>query len=212
MKKLSTFLLTIGLTLSIATQVAAADLFDSYRFGDSHSAFTEEKGYYDCSAQMGMMSRCLDDIPFTNESFSLALSFTDNGLKSVTLLNAYDDALFAKVMGALTQSFTLVALQGPVQLLDMVQLSNSLEDKEKILPIVNQFEDISLAQGKLSYILVERPANELLKMSNSAEAVSKSPNDTRLAELTIFADSEVGSYLYIQFSLPKLEMERKRNN
>lgn len=207
---------TIALALCLFSFEAGAQsannpkLFKAYEYGAPITDFSRKNGYTDCSAQMGMPSRCLGKTEFLGQNFELALQFQDSKLASVLLYTAFSTEAYTKVMGALFQNFQLCAMQGGKDRLDIVELANNSKDAAALGNKLTTFESVNLSNGRLDYYFLEATQTDLRGKKNLMDLALSLPAHAREADLMVMED-KTGSHLMIKFTLPKLaiqEMEK----
>lgn len=207
MKKLSSLLLTLSLGFILPAQ--GASLFKDYQYGASYEEFSEDLGYYDCTQEIGANALCLEVVPFVGHEFEMALVFNQQRLTSVSLFTDFDNDLHAKVMGALAKNFTLVALQGQDAIFDLITEAKSSSNAATYGANLNNFEVLQLSNGQLSYVFLEQTESALSKVNNATQAALSLPKGQRGAELIVMEDDEADTFLLINFTSPRLEIERQ---
>ncbi|RUR52010.1 hypothetical protein [Vreelandella populi] len=85
---------------------AGARLFQNWHYGQHIDEFPRSQGYYDCKADVGVLTLCHDDVLFLQSSFTGVFTFSNEGkLASITVATYFSDDLYIKLMGALTRNF-----------------------------------------------------------------------------------------------------------
>jgi hypothetical protein len=192
-----------------AAQSVGTSLFRDLRYDAPIRAFGEAQGYYDCSADIGMTARCLDDVKFLGHSFGTQiLVFVDDRLRSVQLAAEFKPEIYLSLMKALAEGFTLIMLQSDDRRFDVIETARK-EGEVRLRARLSEFESIGLKKGDLTYSFIERPARALKDFPNGVEAMLKSPPETRLAEIVVWErENEAG--VSVQFSLPRVALEAMR--
>lgn len=211
MKKRFSFLLLFcmlgyGIISVVAAQEANIKLFKSYAFNAPIGDFLEADGYYDCSEEIEVTARCIDNVEFLGHTFTAILRFDSNKLEAISLLADFDQNLYFRVIGALGETFNLCALQGATERLDLIELAKSVKDKATYQSKLAAFESLNLKNGNLTYIFIEQTIAELRSKKNAVEAILSAPEGTRAVELVVTEDETVTA-LEVFFSLPKLAMK-----
>jgi len=195
-------------------EVKAADtaLFRDLRYDAPISAFGTQQGYYDCSAEVGSVARCVDRVKFLGHEFDTQiLMFIGNRLRSVQLATAFKPEPYTTLIKALMQDFTLVMLQSGDGRLDLIEAGAGRPGGDgKLGARVAEFESIGLNKGELTYVFVEQPAGALKAFPNGVEAIMKSPPTTREADVAV-REKDNEAWLSVMFSLPRRAMEDLRN-
>lgn len=197
-----------GLTLLFASSHASAEdvIFKSYVHDSPITSYTATQGYYDCSEDIGAKALCLDGVKFIDQDFTAVLVFSAEKLISVSLVAGFDQALYAKAIGALTQSFTLVTLADSNSQLDLLDLANKSASRADYTTALANYESVGLNSGNLTYTFVEK--NVTVKGYKSfVTALATAPDNARTAELMV-ASEGADNNVMIRFSLPKLEAKK----
>lgn len=209
MKKLLTLLFTLSVSLAGLPQAYGASLFKDYQFGSTYNQFSEQEGYYDCTDDLGATALCLDDVSFVGYDFELALMFSGQDLTSVSLFNDFESDMLAKVVGALIKNFSLIAMQSEHELLDIIAEAKQTKNQSALAAKIDNFESINLSNGELSYVFAEQKAPALKRSSTATEAIQSLPKGLRGVEVMVVTDEEADTFLIINFTSPRLEIERQ---
>jgi hypothetical protein len=198
--------LTLSILLASASAAASDNLFKSYAYGAPLAIFTDANGYYDCSADVGGVARCLDHVNFIGHAFTAALGFSGSKLTTVSLISAYDQSLYAQAATTLGKTFRLSALSDTKSRLDVVQLEGASASQQVFASKFAKYEADALNAGTLTYTFFEG-VDRNAKFPNVTSLMAASPNNVRAAELMVTSAGGEPALL-IRFSFPKLEASK----
>ena len=202
-KAISAALAATAMLTGMQNAVAADNLFKTYAYDAPIAKYTGVAGYYDCTADIGAPARCVDDVDFLDQKFTVALVFSSDKLASVSLFAPYDRDLYARVIGALAKTFTLVALTDGKSVLDLVDTARKTKNKDDYTAKLTNYESVALAANDLTYSFVE--GLTLDKAATNLQSLMKSaPANVRGADLVISGVDDESSII-INFSFPKLD-------
>lgn len=197
--------------ISVRAQTEETALFRDLRYNSPIAQFGTDRGYYDCSADLGYSARCIDDVKFLGHDFDTQiLMFMDGKLRSVQLATEFKPEIYTRVIKALTEDFTLIMLQSGERRLDLIETMRK-EGDARLGPKVAEFESVALNKGDLTYVFIEQPGAALRKFPNGFEAITKSPLTTREADVVV-KEKDNEAWLGLTFSLPRRAMADMRNN
>lgn len=182
-------------------------LFKSWAYDAPMSGFTEADGYYDCSADFGAKALCTDKVEFLDHTFGAVLIPTNERLQSVMLFSDFGQDIYAKAVGALVKGFTMIAMRGANDQLDMIEAIRSSANTQAFQTKVNDYETLNLNQGQLTYVFLEQPAEKVRQSKSAHTATTAAPHSARSAEL-IVAEEDGESALMIKFMLPGLYQQK----
>jgi len=80
-----TVLVAGALLAAVQGAFAEEKLFKNYVYQTPLAKFAEATGYYDCSEDVSGTARCIDDVDFLEEKFTVALIFSGDKLMMVSL-------------------------------------------------------------------------------------------------------------------------------
>jgi hypothetical protein len=194
-------------SIFVFAQSAAAEekLFKNYVYQSPLVNYTEASGYYDCSEDVGGTARCIDDVDFLEEKFTVALVFSGNKLIMVSLISPFDQDLYGKAIAGLSKTFTLVSMTDDKSMLDVVEVAKKVSNKDELTAKLANFEQVGLTSGNLTYTFLE--GVNAKGQSNAIGALNASPDNTRSAEL-VLAGEGADAGLLIRFSFPRLEANK----
>ncbi|SDN60555.1 hypothetical protein [Vreelandella arcis] len=200
-----------------ASPVVGADedtqLFKEWHYGQHIDEFPRSLGYYDCTADLGVLALCNDNVTFLQHSFQGQLSFADdNTLVSTSIVTDYSNDLYATLIGALIRDFGLIFAEGPDDSLDLVYEihQGSFTDEASLKRALNSFEGEQLRAGYLVMTLVEQSAlDQLFADSRSADDILlKLQPGTRAIDVFAYEDDYWGPTLEASFHLPGRQLRR----
>ncbi len=196
--------------ISVHAQTEETALFRDLRYNSPIAQFGTDRGYYDCSADLGYSARCIDDVKFLGYEFDTQiLMFMDGKLRSVQLATEFKPEIYTRVIKALMEDFTLIMLQSGERRLDLIETARK-EGEARLGPKVSEFETGALNKGDLTYVFIEQTGAALRKFPNGFEAITKSPPTTREADVQV-KEQDKEAWLGITFSLPRRAMADMRN-
>ena len=203
----------IGLVLAVfATMPVIAQevmLFKDFAFGSKVSEFSENKGFYDCSEEIGSRAQCKEDIKFLDHDFFQVLIFIEGRLRFVRLATEFEATLFQRTINAMvSQKFVLVGLQNGVERLDVLELLH--RGKGDVDSKVQEFESIGLNGNGLTYMFMEAPATALQRSRNLGELLRHMPENSREVDVEVATEDGV-TYLRIDFTAPKRAIKEFQN-
>ncbi|RNC67993.1 MAG: hypothetical protein ED859_11790 [Desulfuromonadales bacterium] len=206
MTKAIIFFLVCFTSLYCSPAIAASNskkLFKTYEYGACQSKFTEKTGYYDCAAELGIeKAMCKKDILFLDEKFTIALSFDNKKLQSVTLYKDFAQDIYIKLVAALSKDFKLCAMKGNNDSLDLLNLAKNAETRSDLAAIINNFEKDNLTKGSLIYSFIETSTEKMRKYKSIPELVVNLPDSARSADLVVLEEgNEAG--IAVVFTFPK---------
>lgn len=206
LKKIASFAFVAAGIFAFA-QSAAADekLFKNYVYQSPLANYTEATGYYDCSEDVGGTARCIDDVDFLEEKFTVALVFSGDKLIMVSLISPFDQDLYGKAIAGLSKTFTLVSMTDDKSMLDVVEVARKVSSKDELTAKLSNFEQVGLTSGSLTYTFLE--GVNAKGQSNAVSALNASPENIRSAELVLAGEGADAGVL-IRFSFPRLEANK----
>lgn len=193
----------IGICAGAQNAVAANNLFKNYAYDSPITNYTEAAGYYDCSADLGTTARCIDDVDFIDQKFNASLIFTGDKLTMVSLVAPYDVDVYSRAMGALGKTFLLAVMADGKSLLDLVELSGKVKNKEEYVSKLRNYESVALNANELTYTFFEG-VTSFKGLSSAHSLMAAAPDNIRSVDL-IVASEEGESDIFIKFSFPKLD-------
>lgn len=206
LKKLASFVLVAGALLASAQGALAEEkLFKNYVYQTPLAKFTEAAGYYDCSEDVGGTARCIDDVDFLEEKFTVALIFSGDKLMMVSLISPFDQNLYVKAVAGLSKSFTLVSMSDDKSVLDLMDTTRKAKSREEFSAKITNFEQVGLTGGNLTYTFLE--GVNAKGQPNAVSALAAAPENTRSAEL-VLAGQGADAGLLIRFTFPRLEANK----
>jgi len=206
LKKLASSVLVAGALLASAQGAFAEEkLFKNYVYQTPLAKFTEAAGYYDCSQDVGGTARCIDDVDFLEEKFTVALIFSGDKLMMVSLISPFDQNLYVKAVAGLSKSFTLVSMSDDKSVLDLVDTTRKAKSREEFSAKITNFEQVGLTAGSLTYTFLE--GVNAKGQPNAVSALAAAPENTRSAEL-VLAGQGADAGLLIRFTFPRLEANK----
>lgn len=206
MKTLLSNCLAIVAAMGLCTAAIAEDaLFKEHIYGASFSTYSNQAGYYDCSAEIGATALCVDDVKFVGHSFTAALLFSGEKLYMVSLLSSFEQQAYVQAVAALAKSFALVSLADASSQLDLLDLDRQ-NNRQDFAAKLSSYESVAANAGNLTYTFIEG-LDRAKKYPNVTTAVAAAKDNTRAAELVIMDDG-ADSILAIRFSFPKLEARK----
>ncbi|QAY92693.1 hypothetical protein [Pseudomonas sp. ACM7] len=188
-------------------QSAAAEekLFKNYVYQSPLANYTEAAGYYDCSEDVGGTARCIDDVDFLEEKFTVALVFSGDKLIMVSLISPFDQDLYGKAIAGLSKTFTLVSMTDDKSMLDVIEVAKKVSSKDELTAELSNFEQVGLTSGSLTYTFLE--GVNAKGQPNAVSALNASPENIRSAELVLAGEGADAGVL-IRFSFPRLEANK----
>ncbi|MDD1015910.1 hypothetical protein [Pseudomonas rubra] len=206
-KKMGSLGLALAITLGASpSAMAEAKLFKDFAFDSPRSAYTEAKGYYDCSEDLLAPAMCKDDVDFIGHKFTLALVFAGGKLSTVSLISDFDQELYTNAMTALSKTFMLSSMSDANTQLDLIELANSARSRDDYLTRYTRYEEVGVAAGDFTYTFLEG-ADTSKKYSSVPTLLNGSADNIRSAELMLTGEG-ADSALYIRFAFPNLEMKK----
>lgn len=206
LKKVASSILVAGAMLASAQGAFAEEkLFKNYVYQTPLAKFTEAAGYYDCSEDVGGTARCIDDVDFLEEKFTVALIFSGDKLMMVSLISPFDQNLYVKAIAGLSKSFTLVSMSDDKSVLDLVDTTRKAKSREEFSAKITNFEQVGLTAGNLTYTFLE--GVNAKGQPNAVSALATAPENTRSAEL-VLAGQGADAGLLIRFTFPRLEANK----
>lgn len=200
------FLSGVGLLAGSSGAVAADNLFKNYAYGTPMASYAAAKGYYDCSETVGGNSLCIDDVDFIGQKFTAALVFSGSKLIMVSLFAAFDQELYTNAIGALSKTFTMVAMADATSQLDLADTAAKSKDAAEFTAKTTNYESVGLNASNLTYIYIEgHPA--FAGHKNMASLLASVPDNARSADLVIAGEGPEAA-IVIRFSYPKLEANK----
>lgn len=183
-----------------------AKLFKDYTYLSARDSYVNQQGYYDCSADVGSDALCKDDVRFMDHSFTAALVFSAGKLHHISLMTEQDQAIFAKLFGTLSQTFTLVALNDGKSQLDIL---HTLQNDRSAKQTITSFEGGGINGGSFTYIMLEKVA-AMDKADSLISALALQPDTVRSADLMVVGQG-ADSVIVLKFALPKREAQLVRD-
>lgn len=206
LKKITSSILVAGAMLASAQGAFAEEkLFKNYVYQTPLAKFTEAAGYYDCSEDVGGTARCIDDVDFLEEKFTVALIFSGDKLMMVSLISPFDQNLYVKAVAGLSKSFTLVSMSDDKSVLDLVDTTRKAKSREEFSAKITNFEQVGLTAGNLTYTFLE--GVNAKGQPNAVSTLAAAPENTRSAEL-VLAGQGADAGLLIRFTFPRLEANK----
>jgi hypothetical protein len=99
-KGLTSFILvSVGIFTFVQSAATKEKLFKNYVYQFPLANYTEAGDYYDCSEDIGGTVRCIDDVDFLEEKFTVALVFSGDKLIMV------DQDLYGKAIAGFSKTF-----------------------------------------------------------------------------------------------------------
>ena len=206
LKKIASFAFVAAGIFAFA-QSAAADekLFKNYVYQSPLANYTEAAGYYDCSEDVGGTARCVDDVDFLEEKFTVALVFSGDKLIMVSLISPFDQDLYGKAIAGLSKTFTLVSMTDDKSVLDVIEVARKVSSKDELTAKLSNFEQVGLTSGSLTYTFLE--GVNAKGQPNAVSALNASSENIRSAELVLAGEGADAGVL-IRFSFPRLEANK----
>jgi hypothetical protein len=206
LKKIASFAFAATGIFAFAQSATAEDkLFKNYVYQSPLANYTEAAGYYDCSEDVGGTARCIDDVDFLEEKFTVALVFSGEKLIMVSLISPFDQDLYGKAIAGLSKTFTLVSMTDDKSMLDVIEVARKVSSKEELTAKLSNFEQVGLTSGSLTYTFLE--GVNAKGQPNAVSALNASPENIRSAELVLAGEgADVG--VLIRFSFPRLEANK----
>lgn len=203
MKKNAVKLLATFAILAAGAQANAQDkLFKEYVYGSPYSAFANQAGYYDCSAEVQAKALCIDDVPFAGHDYTAALVFSKDKLFMLSLLAELDQERYVSTVGALAKSFNLLMLSDGSSQLDMVELAKTSRNNSEYAAKISSYESVAMNAGDITYTFFEG-AKPGRSERNITDVLKNAPDNMRSAEVLIQDE-----YLIVRFSYPKFEAKK----
>ncbi|MBV4539902.1 hypothetical protein [Pseudomonas vlassakiae] len=206
LKKVASSILVAGAVLASAQGACAEEkLFKNYVYQTPLAKFTEAAGYYDCSEDVGGTARCIDDVDFLEEKFTVALIFSGDKLMMVSLISPFDQNAYVKAIAGLSNSFTLVSMNDEKSILDVFDTARKSRSKQELTTKISNFEQVALASGSLTYTFLEGLSPE--GQTSAVSALAAAPENIRSAEL-VMAGQGAEAGMVIRFTFPRLEANK----
>jgi hypothetical protein len=206
LKRIASFAFAAAGIFAFAQSAAAEEkLFKNYVYQSPLANYTEAAGYYDCSEDVGGTARCIDDVDFLEEKFTVALVFSGDKLIMVSLISPFDQDLYGKAIAGLSKTFTLVSMTDDKSMLDVVEVAKKVSSKDELTAKLSNFEQIGLTSGSLTYTFLE--GVNAKGQPNAVSALNASPENIRSAELVLAGEGADAGVL-IRFSFPRLEANK----
>lgn len=206
LKKVASSILVAGALLASAQGALAEEkLFKNYVYQTPLAKFTEAAGYYDCSEDVGGTARCIDDVDFLEEKFTVALIFSGGKLMMVSLISPFDQNAYVKAIAGLSNSFTLVSMNDEKSILDVFDTARKSRSQEELTTKISNFEQVALVSGSLTYTFLEGLSAE--GQTNAVSALATAPENVRSAEL-VMAGQGADAGMIIRFTFPRLEANK----
>ncbi|MEN5305385.1 MULTISPECIES: hypothetical protein [unclassified Pseudomonas] len=203
LKKVASSILVAGALLASAQGALAEEkLFKNYVYQTPLAKFTKAAGYYDCSKDVGGTARCIDDVDFLEEKFTVALIFSGGKLMMVSLISPFDQNAYVKAIAGLSNSFTLVSMNDEKSILDVFDTARKSRSQEELTTKISNFEQVALASGSLTYTFLEGLSAD--GQTNAVSALAAAPENVRSAELVMVGQG-AGAGMVIRFTFPRLE-------
>ncbi|CAN7365279.1 hypothetical protein LJR277_002098 [Pseudomonas sp. LjRoot277] len=206
LKRIASFAFAAAGIFAFAQSAAAEEkLFKNYVYQSPLANYTEAAGYYDCSEDVGGTARCIDDVDFLEEKFTVALVFSGDKLIMVSLISPFDQDLYGKAIAGLSKTFTLVSMTDDKSMLDVVEVAKKVSSKDELTAKLSNFEQVGLTSGSLTYTFLE--GVNAKGQPNAVSALNASPENIRSAELVLAGEGADAGVL-IRFSFPRLEANK----
>ena len=185
-KALAAVLAATGMLTGMQNAMGEDNLFKKYAYDTPIAKYTEAAGYYDCSSEIGVTARCLDDVDFLDQKFIAALVFSGDKLRLVSLFAPYERDLYGRAIGALTKTFTLVSLTDGKSVLDLVELARKSKNEDEYTAKLSNYESVALTANDLTYSFVEglTPA-DAQGAANVHSLMNSAPANIRGAEFIL---------------------------
>jgi len=209
MYRLFGFVLLAGLLMQAPAMADTnTKLFKNYGYDDPIALFTEEKGYFECP-DFSDTVLCKTGVEFLGAEFDLILYFDQNTLSHIALFSEFDSVLYAKAIGALTNSFTLLRMRGAGEQVDLVELTRNSSSKAEMKKIINNFERNRLEEGHLEVEFIEVSAADAKNRENVEDVISHAPSTVRVATMIVFEDEDEGEdFIMLAFTQPRLQQAK----
>lgn len=191
---------------------AGARLFQSWHYGQHIDEFPRGQGYYDCTADVGVLALCHDDITFLQRSFQGQLVFSDdNTLLYTSIVADYSDDLYATLLGGLVRSFGLVFAEGSNGTFDMVAhaQNGTYQDEASLMADLSAFEVEQLRMGYFGMSLVDQDyLDRISRHSTAGEFLGALPGEVRAVDVYVYDDEYWGLSVSASFYLPGQQLSR----
>ena len=199
-------LFSFNTTASTTNAAEPIKLYKNYKFGTDFRTIKKIKGAYDCSEDLGEDALCVEDQKFLGIDVVLGFNFYNKKLSQVSVIMSFNQPNNVKVFSALNKKFTLVQMKNMAgQTLDVVNLTNT-KPKSQLQATVQQFEQIALASGEITYSYFEtetiRPF--FAKSRSILDLVKQAPMNVRGVDYRIFEGDEGDAFGFISFVAPKV--------
>jgi hypothetical protein len=203
LKKIASFAFSAAGIFAFAQSAAAEEkLFKNYVYQSPLANYTEAAGYYDCSEDVGGKAKCIDDVDFLDEKFTVALVFAGDKLIMVSLISPFDQDLYGKAIVGLSKTFTLVSMTDDKSMLDVIEVAKKVSSKDELTAKLSNFEQVGLtSSGSLTYTFLE--GVNAKGQPNAVSALNASLENIRSAELILAGEGPDAGVL-IRFSFPRL--------
>lgn len=199
-----------------SSQVVASDnrLFKGWDYGDSIDSFPRSQGYYDCSADMGALALCKENVEFLSLNFFSVLYFNDDQtLGNVSLIADFTPDVYASVVGALSRDFSMVYMEGERDRFDFVKKLNSgeFDGSQQVTEMITRFESTQLTNGYLDIVYFEAGfAKQWSSFSDYQGMLLGIPEDVRAAEVIVYYNDVWGPTIEVSFNLPGKSLQRAK--
>lgn len=197
--------LGMGMLLGALNANAADYLFKNYAYGSALADYKEADGYYDCSEEVGGVARCIDDVSFLGNEFSLTLVFSRAKLIMVELISDYDSDAFTTAFGTLSKTFKVSTMSDGKSQLDIVKLAATATQDELETASANYTSGVA-EDGTLTYTFYEG-VDPNKRFRSTPRQLETLPDNVRAADLAISWEGEDPA-LIIRFFFPKLETNK----
>lgn len=205
-KILAAVLLGGGLSAISWNAIAADNLFKNYAYGAPLASFTEAKGYYDCSEDVGGVARCIDDVDFIGHKFTAALIFSGSKLIMLSLLSDFDNDLHATAVGTLAKTFKFSIMSDAKSQFDVIQAAASAKSQDELASKISNYEGSAINGGSLTYTFYEG-VDKGKRYPTVTSQLAALPDNVRAAEVIITGEGPE-AVLLIRFGFPKLEANK----
>lgn len=187
-------------------------LFKEYWFGQPMAEIRANKEVYQYSEEDVVLSAL--DTTFAQIRATILFQVfpgTDD-LAAVLVVSEYSEQAFLRFSEALGDGFIPVLIQGPHGSMDVISEA-SARSHQDLLAAIGKFQNEGIYRGTLQVTYVEQSAFEAASkagfgLSSATDLVQRMPGSARTADLAV-AD---GTLLSINFSVPKLAVERLKGN
>lgn len=195
--------------LCLAAVPARADgptLFGDYAFGMPRQSLAALPGVYDCSADLGRESLCLDNVAWLNHRWELDFHLHQGRLVAVSLATGFSRDLYLDTFAAMIQDGALALLQTDKEALDVIALLDEKGQSKEFDRAVTEFEAKGMEQGGLAYVFVEKKAVAVAagKARNLGELMAGADRSVRRSVL-VLTHGEGQDWLTAIFEAPCME-------